>query len=210
MSVELKLDWCSHEAAKYAVEHWHYSKRMPKGKLVYIGVWENGKFIGCVIYGHGATPEIGNPFGLVQTQICELVRVALTKHKTFTSRIVAISLALLKKQSSGLRLIVSFADSEQHHYGGIYQAGNWIYIGSENYHAYRVNGQLVHPRTLYDRYGVGGQSVEWLHRHVDPQAERVVTAQKHKYVMPLDNDMRRQIEPLRKSYPKRTHANEAT
>jgi hypothetical protein len=21
----LKLDWCSHAAAKYAVEHWHYS-----------------------------------------------------------------------------------------------------------------------------------------------------------------------------------------
>jgi hypothetical protein len=26
---------------------------------------------------------------------------------------------------------------------------------------------------------------------------------KHKYLMPLDEDMRRQIEPLRKPYPKR-------
>ena len=55
---ELKIDWCTHEAAKYAVEHWHYSKRMPKSKLAKFGVWEGGKFVGCVIFGVGATPEI--------------------------------------------------------------------------------------------------------------------------------------------------------
>ena len=44
--VELKLDWCSYEAAKYACEHWHYSKCMPVGKTVKIGVWENKKYIG--------------------------------------------------------------------------------------------------------------------------------------------------------------------
>ena len=25
----LKLDWCDYKAAKYAVEHWHYSKSLP-------------------------------------------------------------------------------------------------------------------------------------------------------------------------------------
>jgi hypothetical protein len=50
----LKLDWCSHEAAKYACEHWHYSKCVPKQKTVKIGVWENSVFIGCVISDHSA------------------------------------------------------------------------------------------------------------------------------------------------------------
>jgi len=45
--VELKLDWCSYQAAKYAVENWHYSKCMPVGKLVKIGVWEDKKYIGA-------------------------------------------------------------------------------------------------------------------------------------------------------------------
>ena len=40
----LKLGWCSYAAAKYAVEHWHYSKVMPSGKAVYIGVWEEAEF----------------------------------------------------------------------------------------------------------------------------------------------------------------------
>lgn len=208
--VDLKLDWCSHEAAKYAVEKWHYSHRMPKSKIVTIGAWEDKQFKGVVIFGYGATPEIGKPYKLKQIEIVELVRVALTKHQTPTSKIVAIALKLLKRANPGLRCVVSFADSEQGHHGGIYQATNWFYTGSEQYHAYKVKGEIVHPRTLYDRYGVGGQSIPWLKEHIDPNAERLTTAQKHKYVMPLDDAMRKQIEPLAKPYPKRQHADEAT
>ena len=29
---ELKIDWATHEAAKYACLHWHYSKTIPTGK----------------------------------------------------------------------------------------------------------------------------------------------------------------------------------
>lgn len=59
----LKLDWCSHEAAKYAVEHWHYSKCMPKSKLAKVGVWEDDRFIGVVMFGVGATKDIVAPYG---------------------------------------------------------------------------------------------------------------------------------------------------
>ena len=31
--VDLRLDWVGHDAAKFAVEHWHYSHAMPKSKL---------------------------------------------------------------------------------------------------------------------------------------------------------------------------------
>ena len=73
---ELKLDWASYEAAKHACAHWHYSKAMPATKLVKIGVWEYGKFIGVVIFSRGAAPHLGDPC-LPQTDICELTRVAL-------------------------------------------------------------------------------------------------------------------------------------
>lgn len=107
---DLRLDWCSYRAAKWAVEHWHYSKRMPAGKAAIVGVWEFGKFIGCVIFSRGANNHIGNPYGLNQTEVCELTRVALTEHVAPVSRIVGISVRMLKKQSPGLRLIVSYAD----------------------------------------------------------------------------------------------------
>lgn len=200
----LKIDWCSHAAAKFAVINWHYSKRMPKSKLAKLGVWENERFVGAIVFGVGATPEIGKPFGLVQKEICELVRVALNpNHRSPVSKCIAIACRVLKKSMPGLKLIVSFADTSQGHHGGIYQAGGWVFVGSEEYHAYRVLGCVVHPRTLYDRYGVGGQSIPWLRKHVDPFAERVRNGIKHKYVMPLDATLMSKLKTISKPYPKR-------
>ena len=54
---DLVVDFCDYKAAKYAVEHWHYSKRMPKSKLNHIGVWENDCYIGVVLFGVGATSD---------------------------------------------------------------------------------------------------------------------------------------------------------
>jgi hypothetical protein len=200
---DLRLDWCSHEAAKYAVEHWHYSQRMPKSKLARIGVWEGGAFVGAILFGYGATPEIGKPFRLLQTQIVELVRVALRDHAAPVSRMIAVALRMIHRAFPGLRLVVSFSDMTQGHYGGIYQAGGWVHVGSEEYHAYRVQGEVVHPRVLHLRYGRGGQSVPWLQMNVDAGAERIANGLKHKYVYPLDNAMRAQIAPLARPYPKR-------
>lgn len=55
----LKLDWCSHAAAKYAVEHWHYSGSLPTPPLVKVGVWEDEQFIGCVVFGRGSVQNLG-------------------------------------------------------------------------------------------------------------------------------------------------------
>jgi hypothetical protein len=55
--MNLHLDWCSYQAAKYACENWHYAKVIPAGKNVYIGVYEEQKFIGCVIFGYGTNKD---------------------------------------------------------------------------------------------------------------------------------------------------------
>lgn len=203
MKADLRVDWATAQAAKYACENWHYSRCVPVFKCVRVGVWEAGVFVGVVLFGQGATPEIGSPYGLPQTEICELTRVALTKHKTQVSRIIALALRFLKRQCPGLRLVVSFADSGQGHHGGIYQAGGWIYAGGAETHAFKVNGVIIHPKSLHSKYGKGGQSIPWLRANVDPNAERIVAGFKHRYLMPLDAEMREQIAHLAKPYPKR-------
>lgn len=154
-SQNLKLDWCTYKAAKFACENWHYSGSMPAGKLVKIGVWEQGKFVGVVIYGRGSNNRIGRPYGLKQTEICELVRVALTDRAAPTSKIVAISIKMLKKFCPGVRLIVSYADIDQDHEGIIYQATNWIYEGKvmedSQDGSFIINGERVHGRTISAR-----------------------------------------------------------
>lgn len=206
--MKLKVDWATHAAAKYACENWHYSGCLPSGKLVKIGCWENGKYIGCVIFGLGATPNLSKAYDLTMTECCELCRVALTKHETPVSRIVSIALKFLKKQSPGVRLVVSFADSEQGHYGGIYQAGNWIFSGSVELDSWIINGEKMHPRSVVMKYG--SQALAHV-RKIDPRAHKKWGI-KHRYLMPLDGEMKTKLLPLSKPYPKRagSKANVAT
>lgn len=200
---KLKIDWASAESAAYACKNWHYSKCVPVFKCVRVGVWEDNKFIGVVLFGQGATPEIGSPYGLRQTEICELTRVALTTHKTPVSRILSIALRFLRNSNPGIRLVVSFADQGQGHHGGIYQATNWVYAGGTETHAYVVNGTQYHPKSLHSKFGKGGQSIPWLRKNVDKKADRIVSGFKHRYLFPLDDDMRSKILHLSKPYPKR-------
>lgn len=163
-------------------------------------MWENDAFIGAVIYGRGAAPALMSPYGLTQSQGCELVRVALTDHDAPVSQIVAETLRQLRRANPGLRLVVSFADPVEGHKGGIYQAGNWTYTGTMvDKHYFVVNGRTMHPRSV----GAAGwvQSLPWLREHVDPDAHTVEKPGKHRYVMPLDRAMRRKIQPLAQPYP---------
>lgn len=189
---ELKLDWCSAKAARYAVEHWHYSRRMPRFKTVKIGVWEDGRFIGCVIFGQGANNNIGSKYGLSSLEACELCRVALRQHKTQVSRIIAIAAKMIRDTCPGLRLVISYADKGQGHHGGIYQGGGWVYDGDNRGGEYRMfRGAVVHGRTVRGAIG----SARGL-----PLVKGSI---KHRYLLPLDSAMRAQLEPLRKPYPKR-------
>jgi hypothetical protein len=190
---DLHIDWATHQAAKYACENWHYSGCLPVGKIVKIGAWEAGKFIGVVLFGRGANNNMLKPFGLNQDQGCELVRIALSKHSVPVSRIAAQAIKFLKNQSSGLKLIVSYADPEVGHYGGIYQAGNWIYTGLSA-QAIKVfyKGKWSHKKTVDD---AGIDQSNLMKKKV---------CGKHRYLMPLDNEMRQRIMPLAKPYPKRT------
>lgn len=200
---DLKLDWCSHAAAKYAVEHWHYSKRMPKSKLAKIGVWEDSRFVGAVVFGVGATSGLVNPYGLHKTQGCELVRIALTVHRTPVTRIVAVAVRLLHQEMAGLRVIVSFADPEQGHLGTIYQAGGWIYLGvTQSALEYIVRGKRWHGRA-FRASKPSHLTTKQAAYALDPHYREVAGSIKHRYLMPLDAEMRARILPLAKPYPKR-------
>lgn len=200
---ELKIDWASHEAAKHACLNWHYSKSIPVPPLVKIGVWEKSKFIGVVIFSRGASSNLMKPYGLTQAQGCELTRIALSKHTNPVSRIVRLAILFLKKNSPDLRLIVSFADPQYGHHGGVYQAGNWIFAGdTASGKEYWHNGKRLHSRQVSEK----GWNIQQGSRRktVKPSECKIIkTAGKHRYLMPLDKDMKERILPLSKPYPKR-------
>lgn len=180
-----KLDWATHEAAKYACEHWHYTKKIPVNKLVKIGAWEDARFIGVVIFGVGASAVLHKQFGLNRFEVCELVRVALDDHQTPVSRIVAIAFKFLRKSNPKIRVCVSFADPAQNHHGGIYQAGNWVYTGKSSPTVeYYFNGDWRHVTDVYKR--LSPVQVKTLKKREKPG--------KYRYVMPFDEEIKGKIK----------------
>lgn len=200
----LKIDWCGIDAARTACLKWHYSRSVPTPPLVRFGVWEFGQFIGVVLYSRGASTNIGKPYGLRVTEICELTRIALRAHVAPVSRIVAITLRLLTKANPGLRLVVSFADPAESHIGAIYQAGNWLYTGTTPPAPYYIDkgGRKWHSRQCSST----GVTVQYgLVRRAPKISDctRLVQPGKYRYLMPLDATMRAHVAPLARPYPKR-------
>jgi len=201
---KLKLDWCSYAAALFACKRWHYSKAIPTPPYNLVGVWEDEKFIGCVIFSRGASNHLGKQYGIEAAEVCELSRIALTEHHHPVSRIIRIAIIFLRKQSPGLRLIISFADQNQNHHGGIYQASGWLYTGSTNrswhyvdkfqrkWHARQVSAVGMTPQ-----YGVMRKAPR-----ID-ECTRVEELPKHRYVFPLDKEMTQKLKPLARAFPKR-------
>lgn len=185
----LRVEFCSHDAARFAVEHWHYSEILPTGKLVKVGAWERDQFVGAVIVSRGASPWLGNHYGLDNVEVAELTRVALRTHEAPVTAIVARALRLVRQVAPGVRLIVSFADPARGHHGGIYQAGGWVYTGRSNeVTEHLIDGRWRHTRGAY-----------WRSKATNPPTRTMPG--KFRYLMPMDKAMRRRVSRDALPYP---------
>lgn len=176
---------------------------MPTPPCACYGAWEDDRFIGAVVFSPGASQHMPRQFRLPPRAVTELTRVALRDHISPVSQIVTQAVDLLRLDSSGLQLLVSFADPAQGHHGGIYQAMNWLYIGqsapSVNYRDPRT-GTLYHARVVTKdgwtrQYGARKRG----HRMSD--LVKVEMPGKHRYVLPLNRRIRRQLLKQSQPYP---------
>lgn len=205
----LVLRPCAFAVARRAVERWHYSARMPAAVVATYAAYEDGRFIGTVVFGHGANHNLATPFGLRQAEVAELVRVALgPEHATPTTQVVAAGLQMLQVEHPALRLVVSYADSARGHLGTIYQAGNWHYLGPSVASVVVIGGRAFHRRSLHQRYRTS--RLDWLRQNVDATAVAVTTPPKHKYALAFDGQMRRRLRRMAKPYPCAVKESQAT
>lgn len=206
--VNLKIDYVDIKAAKWACEHWHYSKCVPVGKIVKIGAWEDDRFIGVVLFSYGANNHLGSLYNLNQTECCELTRIALRDHKSFVSEIMIKAIKKLKSFCPNIKLVVSFADPEQNHVGGIYQATNWIYCGqSSPADEYIVNGKRIHGRTLRtlkeNKKETKNLTTKEFAETLDPNYKIIKGSAKYRYLFPLDKKLKKELLKLALPYPKK-------
>ena len=207
----MRLTVATRDAIKFACLRFHYAHAVPVATIGFNVYNAGGEWCGVILYGLGANDSIGSEYGLKTGEVLELVRVALNGKQEATSQAVAASLKLLREKCPLCRLVVSYSDIDQAHLGTIYQATNWIYTGArlENSRdsSWIIKGKRVHGRVISDwikqRGGLQGLSrMEFLQKHIDPDAHEYITAGKRKYLYPIDRRIRKRILPLAKPYPK--------
>lgn len=199
----IELRRATYKAMKYACMNFHYAKAVPQAPIGY-NIYEDGIWCGCVLFARGASPSIGNEFGLNQGEFVELVRVALNGKQSYTSQAITKALKQMKKESPTVKMVFSFADQNQSHLGTIYQATNWIYVGEGgDMRLIYVNGKLTHNKTLnYEckRTGLIISEDSWKLLH--PDIEILPAKPKYKYLFFFDKKLKKKYQHLALPYPK--------
>jgi len=167
------------------VRDFHYSKRMPsavkhcfacRGPGGLFG--DTGELVAAIVYGNPVNRNW--PQGILELQ-------RLVRRDDFTgqlSEFIAWTLRWLNANKPA-PLVLSYADSDQGHHGGIYQASNFIYVGAvESGHTgYRAeDGSFVHRRTCNAKFGTSG--VKGVLRR-KPNWTPIYGKPKHIYVWPM-------------------------
>jgi hypothetical protein len=207
----MKLVKASYKAIKYACLNFHYAKTVPVNVFGYSVFNDKNEWCGVIVYGHGSNNNIAKPFGLKIGEVLELVRVALNGKQEFTSKAVAMSLKLIKKDIPLCKLVVSYADLDQNHIGTIYQATNWYFVGikmeNKKDGSYIINGKRVHGRTIsakFKKYGLSATIENIKKFYKTDDVEAYITKGKVKYLYPLCDEMRQLCEKLKQDYIKKS------
>lgn len=191
----MRLERASTKAIRYSCLNWHYSKSILVNPFAFSVFNQADEWCGCVLFSYGANASIGSQYGLVNGAVIELVRMALNGKQESTSKVLALSVRLLPKYMPTVKLIVSYADTEQGHIGTIYQACNWLYVDRiKSTPKYLHNEKWIHNRQADDFYSAEQKKA----------LPKKASGDKLKYLYPLTPALRKQVKTLAKPYPKKT------
>ena len=195
----------SRDEATTIVEAFHYSKMLPKGANVNFGAMDplTGELLAATCYGslilNAARPGTPRRDGWL-----ELRRLVRRPGAVLTlSQFLAATLQLLKQR--GVPAILSYADPEQDHHGGIYQATNWVntkVVPPGNSFWRLPDGTELHARNVVARYGTTDRA-KILAIHPDWVPFRPKA--KIRYLMPLNLRKQKALAALQTTelpYPK--------
>lgn len=193
----MRLEKATYKAIKYSCMKFHYAKAVPVNTFGYSVFNENNEWCGVVLFGSGASNNLGKSYNLKQGQYLELTRMALNGKHGKTSTVLSLAIKLIKKDIPLVKLLISFADTGQGHKGTIYQATNWVYtgiFGGDN--EYFINNRWMHPRSVGSFNG--SRAKDKLPKDTIIRKSKP----KYRYIYPLTKDIKELCKQLSKPYPK--------
>jgi len=209
---ELEIKELTVKEVRGFISLFHYSKLMPDSTKYVYGAIYKGQIVGVVCFGMGTTKSQYTSVipNIKQGEYLELTRLWClhTAPHNMESYLISRSLKLLPKN---VRLVLSYADEGKGHYGTIYQATNWLYIGATKGARRLVDefGQELNTRTLsiyrQRRPELADKSSSEIVEYLNCRYIEGTT--KHKYIYLRGNkrevkEMLKIVSPLIQDYPK--------
>jgi hypothetical protein len=143
LRAESRLAW-----ARWKVRTSHYTHSVPSGKSHYFKIED-----AIVVYSIPANQHVGRFLLGRDCVVWELARLwAPDGHeRNLLTRAVAASVPALKCAEPGVELLVSYADPNVGHHGGVYRAASWLYTGQAEDGRYYTDakGQVVSRRKFH-------------------------------------------------------------
>lgn len=165
------------EAGEFLSRH-HYLGVCSPGQPEAFGWIEDGALVAVAVYGAPHAPKIPREYR-------DLRRLARSEAmQAPLSRFVAQTLRHLKL--AGWQAAITWADQEQGHHGGIYQATNWIYVQPQSYNwnsSYKLpDGTIRDHRSVFKELGTTAKAKV---AELRPSWQPFLPKQKLKYVFPM-------------------------
>jgi hypothetical protein len=160
------------------VKRHHYSRRAPANVQVVGTLHDEGGLFG----DHGeavAACFFCFPAAQWKEPVLELTRLVRTDLRIPLTPLISMTAKVCKAR--GWDLLISYADKEQGHHGGIYQAASWDYDGARERQLMGciVNGEKIHGRTCNHLWGT--RSPEKLRQIVKGDVQPHYDEGKHLY-----------------------------
>ncbi len=169
----------------------HYSKRIPIGICFTMSIRNKNKIMATCYFSNMTAGHWGE-------DIIELSRlVKLNSFDYPLTQLISKSLKKLKKR--GFDLVISYADSQQNHHGGIYQAASWNYHGIRGENSvcgYTIDGAFFHRRSLYSQFGSSSEDVIKKIKKTGKKVKKVKEPGKHLYWKALNKKGKQKAKKL--------------
>ena len=183
---------------------YHYSRRVVNNSYLHLGVFLDGALCGVLQLGYALCPARAGKVvtGTVQGQYLELNRMWLSDAapRNSESRAISYTIKYIRQACPQVAWIQSFADERCNGLGVVYQAANFLYVGSHKTEFYALDGETYHEMllTTHQKNGQRGRYlVDNLHRATKHSFKQF------RYLYFLKKDWQKRLNFPILPYPKR-------
>lgn len=191
------------QTARAMIIQHHYSHRVVQNSYVHLGVYLSRDLVGVLQFGHMITPKSCAKLvtNTGQYEYLELNRMWLddVAPRNSESRALSYAMKYLKRACPHVKWVQSFADERCGCLGVVYQAANFLYLGSHTTTFYELDGEAYHPMllTAHKRPSNRGRTLAAnLHRAT------ARTLRQYRYIYFVKPQFKRDLKVMPKPYPK--------